>query len=56
MLRARQQAPEVSPIEVLGAGVDPGNTASIRSLGEAGFAEEFAEPDFEGMRYFLWRR
>ena len=43
-------------IEVLGAGVDPVNTASIRSLAAAGFAEEFAEPDFEGMLYFLWRR
>ncbi len=56
MLRALPQAPEVSTIEVLGAGVDPVNTASIRSLRLAGFAEKFAEPDFEGMLYVLWRR
>ena len=36
--------------------------ASIRrtprrsDLFAAGFVEEFAEPDFEGMLYFLWRR
>lgn len=56
VLRALQEAPELSKVELLGAGVDPENTASIRSLRAAGFVEEFAEPDFEGMLYFLWRR
>jgi hypothetical protein len=56
MLEALLEAPEMSEIELFGAGVDPTNAASIGYLTAAGFIQQYREPDFEGMLYFLKRR
>jgi ribosomal protein S18 acetylase RimI-like enzyme len=49
-------APEVAEIELIGGGVEPENVASIACLRSARFSQESAEPDFEGIVYFIKRR
>lgn len=56
MLFALFETPEVSDIELFGAGVQSENIASIRCLRAAGFSLESEDPDFEGMLYFIRRR
>ena len=48
--------PELAEIDLFGAGVEPANRASIRSLKKAGFSPLDETPDFEGFVYFVWRR
>ena len=43
-------------MEVFGAGVEPGNLASVRCFEGAGFVRQSVEPDWEGMLYFTWAR
>ena len=45
--------PELVDITLFAAGVEPANTASIRSLDRAGFHPLDPEPDWEGFVYYV---
>ncbi len=56
MLGALMRRPELRPVAVFEAGVEPTNVASRRCLEAAGFRLRSREPDFEGMLYYrAWR-
>jgi ribosomal protein S18 acetylase RimI-like enzyme len=48
--------PEVAGVELFGAGVEPSNVASVKSLLNAGFEILDPQPDFEGIVYYALRR
>ncbi len=48
--------PELDEITLFGAGVEPDNVASVRTLAGAGFHPLGTEPDCEGIIYFVWQR
>jgi RimJ/RimL family protein N-acetyltransferase len=56
MIQRLIEQPELSDVEVFGAGVEPDNVASVRALLRTGFRPLVAQPDFEGFVYFVWRR
>jgi RimJ/RimL family protein N-acetyltransferase len=56
MIERLIEQPELSNVEVFGAGVEPDNVASVGALLKAGFRPLGAQPDFEGIIYFVWRR
>jgi len=47
---------ELTGVQLIEAGVDPDNIASMRCLAAAGFQQHRLDPDFEGMLYFLLSR
>jgi RimJ/RimL family protein N-acetyltransferase len=47
--------PEFMKVKVFGAGVEPDNIGSIKTLEVAGFKSDYT-PDFEDMLYFFYRR
>jgi RimJ/RimL family protein N-acetyltransferase len=49
MIRAMMLRPELQPVALFEAGVEPENTASHRCLEAAGFRLRSEQPDFEGM-------
>lgn len=55
MIEALLARPELADLRIVGAGVEPDNTASIATLTSAGFAPQLESPDDEGMLYFIRR-
>jgi RimJ/RimL family protein N-acetyltransferase len=55
MIEALLARPELADLRIVGAGVEPENTASIAALTAAGFSRQVEEPDEEGMLYFIRR-
>jgi RimJ/RimL family protein N-acetyltransferase len=53
VVRALMRRPELRFVELFEAGVDPENVASRRCLEAAGFQLRAADPDAEGMVYYL---
>jgi RimJ/RimL family protein N-acetyltransferase len=56
MIVELMRQPEVAQIRLFGAGVEPDNLPSIGCLVLAGFEPLDAEPDWEGMVYYVNRR
>jgi len=56
ILEALKQATELTDVELLAAGVEPANDASVACLQRAGFDALDPRPDFEGFLYYAWRR
>jgi RimJ/RimL family protein N-acetyltransferase len=56
MIEALTQLPELAHIALFGAGIEPDNVASVGCLVAAGFTPEAAEPDWEGLVYYVWSR
>ena len=57
MLDALFRRPELRPVELFEAGVEPENVRSRRCLERAGFRLRSRQPDFEGMLYYQgWRK
>jgi len=56
MIATLLDRPELLPVELFEAGVEPENIASRRCLEAAGFQLRSVEPDFEGMLYYARRR
>jgi RimJ/RimL family protein N-acetyltransferase len=48
--------PELAQVELFAAGIESGNVASIRCARSAGFAPLNAEPDWEGVVYYVKAR
>ncbi len=55
MIKALIKRPELKEVKLFGAGVEPANTGSIKTLEAAGFTSDY-EPNFEDMIYFFYRR
>jgi RimJ/RimL family protein N-acetyltransferase len=55
MIVELMRQPELTQIRLIGAGVEPDNLASIGCLVSAGFEPLDAEPDWEGMVYYVKR-
>jgi ribosomal protein S18 acetylase RimI-like enzyme len=53
MIAALMRHPDLEPVELFEAGVEPDNAASRRCLEAAGFRIQSEQPDFEGMLYYL---
>jgi RimJ/RimL family protein N-acetyltransferase len=53
MIRAALAMPAIAHIEIVGAGVDPENAASLATLRALGFTPQNTQPDWEGMLYLL---
>jgi L-amino acid N-acyltransferase YncA len=47
--------PQLGEIELVRAGIEPGNQASVRCFTAVGFSVETDEPDEEGVVYFRRR-
>jgi RimJ/RimL family protein N-acetyltransferase len=56
MIRTMLADPGFDHIRIIGAGVDPANTASSRTLLASGFQPHTDEPDWEHIIYFLLDR
>ena len=56
MLKALGDQPELGHVELIEAGIEPANLASVRTAAKAGFSPLDPNPDFEGIVYFVWRR
>jgi RimJ/RimL family protein N-acetyltransferase len=56
MIRAMLADPGLDQIRIIGAGVEPANIASVRTLLTAGFQPHTDEPDWEQIIYFLLDR
>ena len=56
MIEQLMALPELEDVEMFTAGVEPENAASVRALAKAGLHPLRAEPDSEGIVYFIWRR
>ncbi|HET8583851.1 MAG TPA: GNAT family N-acetyltransferase [Jatrophihabitans sp.] len=56
LLDAMLAAPELGHVELFGAGVEPGNVASVGCLLRAGFRALDADPDWEGFVYYVRSR
>lgn len=56
MIRAMLADPELDDIRIIGAGVEPANIASVRTLLATGFKPHTDEPDWEDIIYFLLDR
>lgn len=56
MISSLMEVPELAPIELFAAGVEPDNVASVRCLVAAGFTPLDPEPDWEGIVYYTKRR
>jgi hypothetical protein len=56
MIGALMELPELAPIELFAAGVEPDNLASVRCLVAVGFTPLHPEPDWEGILYYTKRR
>jgi RimJ/RimL family protein N-acetyltransferase len=56
MIMELMRQPELAQIRLFGAGVEPDNLASIGCLVAAGFEPLDAEPDWEGMVYYVKRK
>lgn len=52
MIRALTQHPDLAPVEVFEAGVEPDNLGSRGALHTAGFHPRSTDPDYEGMLYY----
>jgi RimJ/RimL family protein N-acetyltransferase len=55
MIAELMRQPELAAIRLFGAGVEPDNHASIGCLASAGFEPLDAQPDWEGMVYYVKR-
>ncbi|HZM56193.1 MAG TPA: hypothetical protein VFC03_14325 [Acidimicrobiales bacterium] len=56
LIGALVSRPELSSVRLFEAGVEPENVAAIQCLLAAGFRSIRAEPDYEGLLYFMLRR
>lgn len=55
MITALLARPEVAELKIVGAGIEPDNTASLATLTAAGFSPQVEDLDEEGMLYFIRR-
>lgn len=53
MILAVMARPELTDVTLFGAGVEPGNAASVGCLRNAGFQALDPEPDWEGIVYYV---
>jgi RimJ/RimL family protein N-acetyltransferase len=56
MIRAALAEPAIGHVEIVGAGADPDNAASLAVLRALGFVPQNTRPDWEGMLYLLLDR
>ena len=56
MITAVTTMPELSHVELFGAGVEPENASSVGCLRKAGFRPLSPEPDWEGIVYYALSR
>ena len=49
------RVPELEHVALFAAGIEPGNTASVRCMGSAGFEPLDPVPDWEGIVYYATR-
>jgi RimJ/RimL family protein N-acetyltransferase len=55
MMQALMRNPDLRHVQLFGAGIEPGNTASVRCLLSAGFEPLDPTPDWEGIVYYAKR-